>query len=105
MRGKLQPFTVDDCGYVTIEIHAPDTTIHLTEVKLNFVGSPDSMRPSARQLEYWGISEKDWDANIPIEDSWFGVRPIQEVYPLKTMDFESQESYNIAVKMVESINA
>ena len=58
-----------------------------------------------RRQDALDFSEKDWDANITIDDSWFGVRPIQEVYPLKTMDFESQESYNIAVKMVESINA
>jgi len=60
--------------------------------------------PSDREIESWGHTRADWEANLEIDDGWGGKKRIQSADYLCDSHYECEESLMIAKKIVKALS-
>ena len=63
-------------------------------------------QPSIRQLEYMGYTKAQWDANEMVPDGWGEdtMTPIRQLDIVCDSHFESNLTYNRALKIIDALN-
>ena len=59
--------------------------------------------PSVRELEKQGYTEKQWFENELVEDGWGEKSPIREVDIICDSHFESKQSYELALEIINKL--
>jgi hypothetical protein len=60
--------------------------------------------PSNAQLEEWGHTRAEWDANIEIGDGWGGFDPIQQVYANYDNHYQSAHEATIVERIIQALD-
>lgn len=60
--------------------------------------------PSNRYLESYGYTEEQWKNNVLVYDGWNGKAPIRSLDLVCDSHFESKQSYDLAVEIVNRLN-
>ena len=60
--------------------------------------------PSTREINSWGFTREQWINNELVDDGWEEKSPIQELGMLCDSHYESEITYNLALKIVKAIN-
>lgn len=61
-----------------------------------------SGEPSDRELANWGHTREEWDSNAVV-DGGEGPAPIRSLDLISDDHYESQESYRVALAIVEAL--
>lgn len=59
--------------------------------------------PSERACANWDVTQEQWRENIMVDNGWGGDSPIKTLFP-NDNHYESELSYQVALKIVGGIN-
>ena len=98
MKAKLKPLKGK---YYGTEIIVSDNGI---EAHIKIWDSGD-YEPSKRELESHGYTEKQWNENELVDNGWGDAKePIKSLGLICDCHFESKQSYELAIKIMERLN-
>lgn len=104
MKAKLVPYESKYYG-TKVEIYFSDDEDNFEEIT---IWRNSTSKPSIRQIKYRNedYTQEDYDKNIEIESYFYQgeTRPIQEEIIPYDSHFETEESYNLAIELVNKIN-
>lgn len=75
-----------------------------TEATIEIWDSGD-FTPSKRELESYGYTEQQWEENALVDSGWDTEIPIRETDIVCDSHFESKQSYELALKIIEKLEA
>lgn len=105
MKAKLVPYESKYYG-TKVEIYFSDDEDDFEEIT---IWRNSTSKPSIRQIKYRNkdYTQEDWDNNVEIESYIYQeeMRPIQEEIIPCDSHFETEESYKLALELIDRVNS